>query len=201
MTSRNLEKGDIIAIYSGTTRHIGWDSSNQVGNKAYFINHLFVDADSGGGSLAELINHGFPNCAAYPHSYRGFPVLVMIALESLPAGATLYYDYGKRHFENLGTLPITLNPKGIESYLQETKYLRKVPVIDIFSDGLKYFSIDRGQVIQKETKVKATLSQAMDAMAHTTKISYLAGHHLEEMKKKLDKPTLKLLVNNFKDIF
>ncbi|MCC6127688.1 MAG: SET domain-containing protein [Chlamydiae bacterium] len=197
LTSRDLQKGDVVAIYSGTIRHLGWDASVKVCNKAHFVGRLFVDADCGGGSLAELINHGFPNCAIYLHCYRGLPLWVIIALEPLRENTILYYDYGTQHFKNLEITPITLNQKDIDLYLQTTKNLRKISPVEIFPDGSRYFFIDRGRVLSKDTDIKATMSQAIDAWAHTARITYLARHHLDEMKKKLDKSTLKLLTNDF----
>jgi len=55
---------------------------------------VWVDADIGGGSLAEFINHSFPNCACFPHQYRGLPVIAVIALEDLKANSRLFLSYG-----------------------------------------------------------------------------------------------------------
>ena len=199
LTSRDLKKGDIIPLYSGTIRHPSWDSSNKISNKAHFINTLFVDADCGGGNLVECINHGFPNCAAYAHCYRGLPLLVIIALEPMPINTALYLNYGTPHFKNLGIVPMTLNPQSMDQYLKTTQNLRKVPAIEIFPDGFGYFSVDRGQIVERKTNVQVGVSQALDAWAHKIRLIYLAGHQADEMKKKLDRPSLKLLMNSFEE--
>lgn len=187
LVSRDVKKGEILALYTGTVRHQFWDESNEAGSKIYGIaDGIFIDPETGGGSLTEFINHGFPNCACFPHIYQGLPFNVVIALEDLPANTTLLLNYGDDYFKKPGITPITLNQNGLDAYLNATKMLKKIPFIEVQADGFSYCYADRGKILVKKGTKKLSEAEAIDAWSNKIKLEYLADYHFDELKTKLD---------------
>ena len=169
-----------------------------MGGKAIRICEGFhVDSEHEGG-LGQFINHGFPNCAFYYHSYRGLPLVAIVALDDLPADARLFLSYGANYFANLKLTPETLNPSAIQTYLGKTNGLKKIPFIEFAPDGKSYVRCDRGKMEMKTTAVAATEDQALEGWSNKIKLEYLAHYHAVEMREKLDRLPYKWLIEQFK---
>lgn len=200
LTSQDVDEGDILALYSGTVRHRKWDTPSQTRDKAHGLsNDFFIDAENGG-SLSQFINHSFPNCACFPHLYKGLPMLAIVALQKLKSDTRLYLSYGgPQFFKERNITPISLNPNEIDQYLNAIRNRKTDLLLEISPDGLQYCYIEKGRILWKRLSEKATLSQTMNAYSNKNRLIYLVNHHLEEMKKNLDPKDFQLLLKEFKN--
>lgn len=199
LLSQDIAKGEIIALYTGTVFHTKWSRSVEVKGKALQAGeNFFVDADQGGGSLAQFINHGFPNCAPIAHIYRGFPLIAIVALENLKANTTLYMSYGPDYFTARKMVPVNLNQLGIQSYLRETQDIKNIPFVEIAPDGTGYAEGKNGATHFRKTKEPVSEPQAIDAWCNNIRLEYLACYNSSELAKKLDISTYMWLTENFK---
>jgi hypothetical protein len=197
LASRDVKKGEILALYSGIVTH--WWDGLKLGGKAFRVcNQLYVDTDLSGGSLAQFINHGFPNCAVLCHLYQGLPMITIIALENLPANTTLFLTYGNKYFKEHEINYLNLNQKGIDDYLQATKMLKRVPFLEVSADGLEYYYADCGKTPKKKVDARLSESAAIDAWSNKARLEYLANYHLDEMKQRLGKLEYDFLERGFK---
>lgn len=199
LTSRKVAKGEVLALYSGTVTHSRWKGPTQVGGKAFHVTDDFwVDADLGGGSLVQFINHGFPNCACFPHLYRGIPVDAVIALEDIPANTPLFLSYGPGYFAAMGITPANLNQNGIDRYLSATKKLATIPFIEFHPEGTSCCYGSGGKMLLKRSNGPASESQAIEGWSNKIRLEYLASYHSDEMRKRLEKLPYQWLIKEFK---
>jgi len=193
LTSQHVAKGEVIGLYSGAVIHSKWRGETLLGDKSFSIcDSFFVNANRAG-SLTQFINHSFPNCACFPCTFKGMPFFVVIALEDLKANSTLFMSYGAKYFDHADFKPQNLNPKGITTYLGETRNLEKVKYVEFHPDGRRYFWGDRGEMKEKKLDSPASESEAIDGWAHKIKLEYLSKYHLHELKAKLKRKPFKWL--------
>ncbi len=197
--SQDIAPGEIIALYSGEVFAGIWDPVNSKHTKTLSVApNLFIDGGFQGGSLAEMINHGFPNCAFFPHQYRGIPVIAIVALESLKAGDRLFLSYGTRYFDKFGIDYLNLNQNGIDAFLTNTQELQHT-FFHIAEDGKVLYYSDNGAPREIPFQTGVPEPQAIKGWAGYLRLEYLAQFHYQEMAvhlNKLKNPWLKEKVFN-----
>lgn len=133
VASRDIKPGEIITDYAGDVVSLRAPSTAQStyqrgGKKNYRLASIedLVISPTITGSMAEFINHGFPNCLVLATHYHGLPVNAVIATRYIKKGETLYHNYGPEYFKAHGIQEVELNRQGIDQFLQTTRNLTTV---------------------------------------------------------------------------
>jgi hypothetical protein len=198
LAAQDLQRGSIVALYTGTIFYSRGREPVLLGDKAFGLCKDFVvDPDQGGGSMAEFINHGFPNCASISYLDEERPVMVIIALEDLKKDAVLFMSYGPNFFKDKAS-SLSLNQKARDQYLADTENLTKIPFIWFTPDGRNYCYADHGKTLVKTTETSATEDQGIEGWAHNVKLEYLACYEDSFLERKLDPQEFKWLIEDFK---
>lgn len=174
LTSRPVNCGDVLALYSGTVAHSLWGvKGEKISTKRVAIheNRLWLDPELGGGSLTQFINHGFPNCAFFRHLYHRVPIIAIIALDDMPANTTLYLSYGANYFNEM--TPIIPNPEAIDAYLKDTNGLNNIPILECLSNGEGHIYRQKGKIGSKSIPGQVSLSDAVKGWSHKIRLEYL----------------------------
>ncbi|MBP7074125.1 MAG: hypothetical protein KBA81_01925 [Rhabdochlamydiaceae bacterium] len=187
LASQDIAPGEIVALYTGDVLIDLWDPINHKHTKTVALaDNLFIDGAAGGGSLAEMINHGFPNCAFFPHQYRGFPLMAVVALEHLKEGDRLFLTYGKSYFDKIGIEYQNLNQNGIDAFLAETQELQ-LTFLHLSDNGKDLYYCENGALRRKRFETLAPESVAIQAWAGCIRVDYLANFHHHEMANRIEK--------------
>ena len=121
--ARNFEANDLIIEYTGDV--VAQPVYTETSYKMSLPNYgpLYIEAEYGG-SGAEIINHGPPNCTSMLINYKGTPRLVLFAARKIQAGEPLLYNYKKSYFDFYQFHE--LSPTAIDAFMKQTNALENI---------------------------------------------------------------------------
>lgn len=124
--SRQYKPGEFIVEYTGFTE----SDSLSTFTHAFAITSfdtVAIDAKKGG-SFAEFINHGPPNCGIMECIHQGTPRILIYALRTIEKDETLYYNYSKNYFRDCQFYELA--PQSVDAFIASTDGLKNISCKD-----------------------------------------------------------------------
>lgn len=127
--SRDIEPNEVVLEYTGDVLDTVESTSMSYKVAVKGLENLVIDGEKGG-SFAEIINHGPPNCRLLYINYKGTPRMVIYANRKIEAGEPLYWDYGRKYFD---FYPFhELAPKSVDGFINKTQGLENIGPLVVY---------------------------------------------------------------------
>lgn len=176
--NRVIKPGELITVYSGVVKSRLFDKIDMNNDKLFQVDFetipdIIIDA-SRHGSMAEYINHSFPNCTFLTFYYHGLPVVGLVAIKEMLPGEVIYANYANLFLRTLGIEPVELNEEGIEEYLKMTNGLTNFNCLAV-DDGVMHGCSNLNRTLKCIEDEDEHLLH-VEAVSHQAKLCYLAAH-------------------------
>lgn len=123
-----IKQAVIISEYGGEL----FDDDLEIRDTSYVLNSIDTQKK---GNLARWTNWGFPNCTVRPCPSKGYMQGFLVALEDIPEGAPLLWDYGLGHTHAFEEPLQLLDREGMHNYFKQNSISKCLEKMDVLKRG------------------------------------------------------------------